>query len=129
MVNGGGPQRDSDPDGIGDELLDQWQERLSGGEDPVGALADVLAGRGRKRSELFSRVGTAVLGYRLERILGAGYAVEASYGHIRDLPHGADQIPQSIKNEPWARLGVNLDKDFELIAELTGQRVERLVLA
>ena len=74
MVNGGGPQRVSDPDGIGDELLDQWQERLSGGEDPVGALADVLAGRGRKRSELFSRVGAAVFGYRLERILGAGGA-------------------------------------------------------
>ena len=44
MVNGGGAQRDSDPDGIGDELLDKWQERLSGGEDPVGALADVLGG-------------------------------------------------------------------------------------
>ena len=49
----------------------------------------------------------------LERILGSGYAVEASYGHIRDLPHGADQIPASVRKEPWARLGVNLEKDFE----------------
>jgi len=49
----------------------------------------------------------------LERILGPGYTVEASYGHIRDLPHGADQIPAAVKKESWARLGVNLEKDFE----------------
>ena len=49
----------------------------------------------------------------LERILGAGYAVAASYGHVRDLPSSADQIPAKVKKEPWARLGVNLEKDFE----------------
>ena len=49
----------------------------------------------------------------LERILGPGYSVEASYGHVRDLPSSADQIPESVKKEPWARLGVNLENDFE----------------
>jgi DNA topoisomerase-1 len=49
----------------------------------------------------------------LERILGSGYAVEASYGHVRDLPSSADQIPARVKKEPWARLGVNLENDFE----------------
>ena len=49
----------------------------------------------------------------LERILGSGYAVEASYGHVRDLPSSADQIPAKVKKEPWARLGVNLENDFE----------------
>ncbi len=49
----------------------------------------------------------------LERILGKGYTVEASYGHIRDLPQSADQIPARMKKEAWARLGVNLDNDFE----------------
>jgi DNA topoisomerase-1 len=49
----------------------------------------------------------------LERILGPGYDVLASYGHIRDLPHGADQIPAKLKKEPWARLGVDVVNDFK----------------
>jgi len=49
----------------------------------------------------------------LARILGPDYKVEASFGHIRDLPQKADEIPGNIKKEPWARLGVNVKKDFE----------------
>jgi len=49
----------------------------------------------------------------LSRILGPGYQVEASYGHVRDLPGSAEQIPARYKQEAWARLGVNVDQDFE----------------
>lgn len=49
----------------------------------------------------------------LARILGSDYTVEASYGHVRDLPEKADQIPPQLKKESWARLGVNVDNDFE----------------
>ena len=49
----------------------------------------------------------------LSRILGSGYDVEASGGHIRDLPNNADEIPAAVKGEPWARLGVNVDNRFE----------------
>jgi len=49
----------------------------------------------------------------LARILGNSYTVEASYGHVRDLPAGADAIPTKFKGEPWARLGVNVQKEFE----------------
>jgi DNA topoisomerase-1 len=45
--------------------------------------------------------------------LGAGYLVESSIGHIRDLPNNASEIPAKFKDEAWARLGVNVDKDFE----------------
>ncbi len=45
--------------------------------------------------------------------LGPGYVVEASVGHIRDLPNGAAEVPAKYKKEPWARLGVNVDHDFE----------------
>ncbi|MDX1644366.1 MAG: type I DNA topoisomerase [Thermoanaerobaculia bacterium] len=65
----------------------------------------------------------------LERILGSGYSVEASYGHIRDLPEGADQIPASVKGEAWARLGVNPDDDFEplyVIPKGKGQHIKKL---
>ncbi|MEU1676321.1 type I DNA topoisomerase [Streptomyces roseifaciens] len=47
--------------------------------------------------------------------LGPGYVVEASVGHIRDLPNGAAEVPAKYKGESWARLGVNVEKDFQPI--------------
>ncbi|WP_411121472.1 type I DNA topoisomerase [Streptomyces sp. x-19] len=47
--------------------------------------------------------------------LGPGYVVEASVGHIRDLPNGAAEVPAKYKGESWARLGVNVDADFQPI--------------
>ena len=44
--------------------------------------------------------------------LGSNYIVEASVGHIRDLPRGAADVPPKYNKEPWARLGVNVDKNF-----------------
>jgi DNA topoisomerase-1 len=48
----------------------------------------------------------------IEKYLGAGYVVDASVGHIRDLPKKAADIPEKYKKEPWARLGVDVDHDF-----------------
>jgi DNA topoisomerase-1 len=45
--------------------------------------------------------------------LGSEFVVESSIGHIRDLPQNAAEIPAKYKDESWARLGVNVDKDFE----------------
>jgi DNA topoisomerase-1 len=45
--------------------------------------------------------------------LGKDYMVESSVGHIRDLPHNAAEVPADQKQEPWARLGVNVDHEFE----------------
>ena len=45
--------------------------------------------------------------------LGKGYVVESSIGHIRDMPGSAADIPDRLRKEPWARLGVNIDADFE----------------
>nr|WP_296764253.1 type I DNA topoisomerase [Rhodococcus sp. (in: high G+C Gram-positive bacteria)] len=47
--------------------------------------------------------------------LGKNYVVEASVGHIRDLPRGAADVPAKYKGEPWARLGVDVDHDFEAL--------------
>lgn len=49
----------------------------------------------------------------ISKYLGEGYVVESSIGHIRDLPSTAAEIPAEYKNEDWARLGVNVEKDFE----------------
>jgi DNA topoisomerase I len=45
--------------------------------------------------------------------LGKDYIVESSIGHIRDLPNNASEIPAKLKGEEWARLGVNVENDFE----------------
>ena len=45
--------------------------------------------------------------------LGSDYIVESSIGHIRDLPRSAADVPASMKSEPWARLGVDVDNDFK----------------
>jgi DNA topoisomerase I len=48
----------------------------------------------------------------LARFLGDKYRVEASYGHIRDLPDSASEVPKDIKAKSWGRLGVDTDGDF-----------------
>ncbi|MGE0394572.1 MAG: type I DNA topoisomerase [Vicinamibacterales bacterium] len=48
----------------------------------------------------------------LGRFLGAKYRVEASYGHIRDLPESAAEVPKEIKPKEWGRMGVDVDSDF-----------------
>ena len=49
----------------------------------------------------------------ISKILGKDYVVEASIGHIRDLPKSAKEIPTAIKKEKWTRIGINIDEDFE----------------
>jgi DNA topoisomerase-1 len=47
------------------------------------------------------------------RFLGPQFAIEASIGHIRDLPEGAKEIPEEFKKEDWAYLGVNVRRGFQ----------------
>ncbi|MEH2286990.1 type I DNA topoisomerase [Nostoc sp.] len=49
----------------------------------------------------------------IRNYLPSGYRVEASMGHVRDLPQSASEIPAAVKGETWAQLGVNVDADFE----------------
>jgi DNA topoisomerase I len=49
----------------------------------------------------------------IKSFLGSDATVESSMGHIRDLPRSAAEIPAKAKGEDWARLGVNVDNDFE----------------
>ena len=56
--------------------------------------------------------------------LGPDVAVESSMGHIRDLPRSASEIPKRAKGEDWARLGVNVDNDFEPLYVIPKERRE-----
>ncbi len=48
----------------------------------------------------------------IKRFLPKHFVVEASIGHVRDLPQSASEIPAKYKGEEWARLGINIDDDF-----------------
>ena len=48
----------------------------------------------------------------IQGYLGAGYDVQASVGHIRDLPNSAGEVPTKIKGKPWARLAIDVEDDF-----------------
>jgi len=48
----------------------------------------------------------------ISRFLGGSAIVESSIGHIRDLPSGADEIPDAYRGKPWARTGVDVENGF-----------------
>ncbi|HKS45327.1 MAG TPA: type I DNA topoisomerase [Amycolatopsis sp.] len=58
--------------------------------------------------------------------LGGGYVVESSVGHIRDLPRGAADVPAKYKGEAWARLGVDVEHDFEPLYVVTPDKKSKV---
>ncbi|AFY61137.1 type I DNA topoisomerase [Synechococcus sp. PCC 6312] len=49
----------------------------------------------------------------IRKYLPKNYRVEASMGHVRDLPRSAADIPANLKGLDWATLGVNVEEGFE----------------
>ncbi|WP_299043950.1 type I DNA topoisomerase [uncultured Thermosynechococcus sp.] len=49
----------------------------------------------------------------IRKFLPPDYRVEASMGHVRDLPRSAADVPPELKGEEWATLGVNVAAGFE----------------
>ncbi|MFV2019143.1 type I DNA topoisomerase [Micromonospora sp. LOL_023] len=58
--------------------------------------------------------------------LGPGYVVEASLGHVRDLPRNAADVPARYKKEPWARLGVDVDNGFSALYVVSPDRRQQI---
>ncbi|MDQ2797217.1 MAG: type I DNA topoisomerase, partial [Actinomycetota bacterium] len=58
--------------------------------------------------------------------LGSGYVVEASIGHIRELPPNAASVPAQYKGLPWANLGVDVDNDFEPLYIVSADRKQQV---
>jgi DNA topoisomerase I len=71
------------------------------------------AGRGNGATRRLVIVESPTKARKLAGYLGSNYIVESSRGHIRDLPRAAADVPAKYKSQPWARLGVNVDEDFE----------------
>jgi DNA topoisomerase-1 len=58
--------------------------------------------------------------------LGPGYVVEASLGHVRDLPRNAADVPAKYKGESWANLGVDVDHDFAALYVVSPDRAKQV---
>ncbi len=49
----------------------------------------------------------------IRKFLPSNYTVDASIGHVRDLPTSAADIPKNLKGEEWTRLGIDVDTNFK----------------
>jgi DNA topoisomerase-1 len=58
--------------------------------------------------------------------LGRGYTIEASIGHIRDLPQGAKEIPEQYKGQDWAYLGVNVNEGFQPVYVIPREKAKQV---
>ncbi len=63
---------------------------------------------------------------KIQKYLGDAYFVEASVGHIRDLPGRAADIPAKYKKEPWAKLGVNPEAEFQPIYVVSADKKKKV---
>ncbi len=62
----------------------------------------------------------------ISKFLGRDFIVEASIGHIRDLPQGAKELPERYKGEDWAYLGVNVHQNFEPVYVIPREKVQHV---
>jgi DNA topoisomerase-1 len=62
----------------------------------------------------------------ISRFLPKDYKVVASYGHIRDLPGSASEIPKKYKELPWSTLAVDVDNGFTPIYVVTKDSKKRI---
>ncbi len=62
----------------------------------------------------------------ISKFLGRNFTVEASIGHIRDLPQGAKEIPAEYRDQAWSRLGVNVDQDFDPLYVISSGKAKQV---
>ncbi|MCU0864000.1 MAG: type I DNA topoisomerase [Planctomycetes bacterium] len=60
------------------------------------------------------------------KFLGSDYRIEASIGHIRDLPGDASEVPAELKKEKWAKLGIDVEHDFKALYVVPADKKDHL---
>jgi DNA topoisomerase-1 len=62
----------------------------------------------------------------ISKILGSDFIVEASYGHVRDLPEGARDVPKDLQDQEWTTLGVDVANDFKPLYVVSQEKQKRV---
>ncbi len=62
----------------------------------------------------------------IAKFLGSAYRIEASIGHIRDLPSDASEVPPELKKEKWAKLGIDVEHDFKALYVVPADKRDHL---
>ena len=62
----------------------------------------------------------------ISAFLPDSFRVEASIGHVRDLPQGAKEVPKKYKGEKWARLGIDVDNDFTPLYVVSSEKKKQV---
>jgi DNA topoisomerase I len=93
--------------------------RKAGGGRGTGTPTGTANGRPTRRLVI---VESGTKAKKIQQYLGRDYVVEASVGHIRDLPRGAADVPAKYKGEAWARLGVDVDNQFAPLYIITPEK-------
>src|SRR4029078_4343042 len=60
------------------------------------------------------------------KFLGKGFLIEASIGHVRDLPSSAREIPAAQRGEKWARLGIDIENDYRPLYVVPTEKREQM---
>ncbi len=66
------------------------------------------------------------IGQFLRGVVDGEVVVEASMGHVRDLPGSAKDLPEKYRKEPWAYLAVDVDSGFEPVYVVSGRARDRV---
>ncbi len=89
----------------------------------TGTPTATVTGRPTRRLVI---VESSTKAKKIQQYLGRDYVVEASVGHIRDLPRGAADVPAKHKGEAWARLGVDVDNAFAPLYIITPEKKSKV---
>lgn len=63
----------------------------------------------------------------IEAYLPEDFIVKASYGHVRDLPENAGQMPDKYGDKSWAHLGVDVDHEFEPVYVVSSSKSQNVL--
>jgi DNA topoisomerase-1 len=94
--------------------------------DPDECLELYVAAKGGQTGTKLVIVESPAKAKTIGGYLGTGYVVEASIGHIRELPRNAAAVPAKYKGVPWANLGVDVDNGFETLYVVSADRKDQV---
>src|SRR3954447_11102585 len=91
-----------------------WPEGSNGSRVDVSSASTERARVTKQMAKTLVIVESPAKARTIQRFLDSSdFDIQASFGHVRDLPESADEIPEEIKKKKWGRLGVDTENDFK----------------